>query len=707
MFDEKGIYTYLGNSVKAQLGYEVEELLGTAALACVHPDDLAYMTEAFALLRQVPNAQLRRFRLQEKSGEWRWMQGMLTNLLQDQNVEGVLMVLQDVTALVEAETSKAHYQAYFESLFFGHPEAVFALDGLGAFTEVNSQVAELTGYTREETLGGHYHRFVHPDFIQHADEMFRQALAGHAQHTELSIISKQGQLKLLFITLVPVYAEGKAVGIQGIAQDITLAKKSQQLLNEQTTQLNNIVESIPDPFFVVDDAWRFEYVNTAFASFLGKPRTETVGKSILALHPSIEDTLFFEKCQEVAAHRTTVNFEESYPSSKFETIRYSIFPIKNGIAVHFEDFTAQKAILQELEKLSLVASKTTNGVVIMDAQCRIEWVNDGFCRLTGYTRAEVAGKVPSVLLQGPESDPAASRRIREKYESQQPFSEEILNYRKSGEKFWFAIDVTPIFDAQGQLTNYIAIETDITEKKDSEAKLTKLASDLLRQNLNLQQFAYMVSHNLRAPVANIIGLTSLLKKFDMRTAPYDKSLEKLEYSGHQLDTVIRDISTILTVREAVGVCQPEPVNLLALCREVLAPFEEQLQECKTELKLEVESRFEVLSIKAYLYSILYNLISNAIKFRANERPLLIRLGIAWGMHSYVLTFSDNGLGMDLHQAEDQLFKLYTRFHPDIPGKGIGLYLVKTQVEALGGKISVSSAPGIGTTFTISLGEEHV
>jgi len=707
VINEEGVYSYVGSSVKQQLGYEVEEMLGTCAISYIHPDDAACAAKVLGDIHLLQDVQMKPFRFKAKSGEWRWMQCTITNMLENKYVQGIVTNSKDVTEVVEAESRKDYHLAYYEALFFEHPDAVFTLDSRGNINRVNSHVSLITGYAEADILGCHFSILLHPDHAQLAEEAFREALAGKALHRKLPILSRLGEEKMLFLTLIPVHIQGEAVGIQGIAQDITASLQAQQLLKDQANQLHNIVESIPDPFYVLDSAWRFEHANAAYLNFLGTAREHIAGKNIWELYPFAATTGFYEKCLEVAANRTTVYFEETYPGHRFETLKFTIFPADSGIAVHFVDYTAQKLTQLELEKLSLVASKTINGVVIMNNKGCIDWVNDGFCRITGYTREEVAGLAPSLLLQGPDTDPEAARRIQEKYRLQQPFSSEILNYKKNGQKFWFAIDVAPIFDAQGELVNYIAVQTDITERKESEAKLLTLTDDLLKHNRNLQQFAYIVSHNLRAPVANALGLAALLKKLDKHSAFYDKSMEKLQVSVHQLDTVIKDISNILTTREAGGMETRKQVSLLEVCQEVLQSFEEQLQEIGAQVQLEIDSSIQMLSIKAYLYSILYNLISNAIKFRATERPLSLHVAVAKDARGYVLTFSDNGLGMDMRQVEHQLFKLYNRFHTDIQGKGMGLYMLKTQVEALGGKVKVESKLGAGTTFTLFLGAKHV
>jgi methyl-accepting chemotaxis protein len=129
------------------------------------------------------------------------------------------------------------------------------------------------------------------------------------------------------------------------------------------------------------------------------------------------------------------------------------------------DITDQVRLRQEAATLSLVANETDNSVVITDAHGHIEYVNAGFTRLTGYTAAEALGRKPGELLQGKHTDADAKRRIREKLDAQQPFSDEILNYNKAGASYWISLAINPVFDAQRQLTKFVSIQTDVTASK--------------------------------------------------------------------------------------------------------------------------------------------------------------------------------------------------------------------------------------------------
>ncbi|GAB3637950.1 hypothetical protein GCM10027422_35400 [Hymenobacter arcticus] len=246
-----------------------------------------------------------------------------------------------------------------------------------------------------------------------------------------------------------------------------------------------------------------------------------------------------------------------------------------------------------------------------------------------------------------------------------------------------------------QVVGVQLVSRDITEK-------TQQQQELLAHNTDLQQFTYIVSHNLRAPLANALGLADMLGLVKANTPEFESARTLLQTSLHQLDQVLLDINTILLIRDQVKLAAPEEVLLADVVTQVQQSLHAPLHDCGGTLRTIIPAGFRVRGNRAYLYSIFYNLLSNAIKYRDARRPL--RLGLTATQEpeqGQVIVVADNGLGIDLARAGADVFKLYQRFHPQYPGRGVGLYLTKTHVESLGGGIKVSSVVGEGTQFTIT------
>ena len=240
------------------------------------------------------------------------------------------------------------------------------------------------------------------------------------------------------------------------------------------------------------------------------------------------------------------------------------------------------------------------------------------------------------------------------------------------------------------------IARDTTEKVQAQ-------EEILEKNKDLQQFTYIVSHNLRSPLTNAIGLVSLLEILEPGSSDFKATLTHLGSSLGQLDQVVQDMNTILSIRDKESLAQTESVPLVEVVQQVIQNFQEPLIDCGGTVRVSIPEDVQVLGDKAYIYSIFFNLLSNAIKFRSDQRPLEVELNVQIkDGQNKLITFTDNGSGIDLIKAGADMFKLYKRFHPRHSGRGLGLYLVKAHVESMGGHIVVNSRPNEGTTFKISL-----
>lgn len=230
-------------------------------------------------------------------------------------------------------------------------------------------------------------------------------------------------------------------------------------------------------------------------------------------------------------------------------------------------------------------------------------------------------------------------------------------------------------------------------------KLIDANEELIKHNHELQQFSYTISHNLRAPIARLLGLTNLLgmKQYEV-SEETQKIISLIKDSSLEFDGVIRDLNKIIDVRNEFYRVK-EKIHLLKELELVKKSLGEDLFD---DIQLQVNCHDEpsIYTVRPILNSILYNLISNAIKYKSEQRNLELSLRTYKEDKFIVLEIKDNGMGMNLDSYGKELFGLYKRFHSHIEGRGLGLYLVKSQIESLGGKIDIKSQLNVGTTFLI-------
>jgi signal transduction histidine kinase len=240
------------------------------------------------------------------------------------------------------------------------------------------------------------------------------------------------------------------------------------------------------------------------------------------------------------------------------------------------------------------------------------------------------------------------------------------------------------------------LHSDIEVKKD---ELFKTNQELVKHNNELMQFSFTVSHNLRAPVARMLGLMNLIS---LNVVPEEKDqlIGMLQKSTSELDAILKDLNLIIDSRSPLMSVR-EKISLEDCWYKTISLVQENILSEYT-LKGDFSEAPHVYSVRAMVQNIFYNLLSNALRYCSPDRPLHIDVKSAKTDGNTVITFSDNGLGLDMGLHGKDLFKLYKRFHSHVTGKGLGLYLVKTQVESLGGTIYAASELNKGTRFTVVL-----
>ncbi len=326
--------------------------------------------------------------------------------------------------------------------------------------------------------------------------------------------------------------------------------------------------------------------------------------------------------------------------------------------------------------------------------------NNNAIKLLKYPGKELITKKPEEISadiqpDGITSSEKASDFIAKTVAGEKSFFEWVCRDSK-GNDIFCEVRLVKIINSKQNLLRASLI--DISERKIAERERDKITSELIQQNKDLEQFAYIISHNLRSPVANLIGLSSALQEMN-GSSESGELIEQISTSVGKLDEVIHDLNNILEIKKEINE-NKVVVDFSELLDDVKISLSKSIVNNDVKIYVDFTDVTKLLTVKSYLYSIFYNLISNSIKFRQQNIALEIQIKSFVEEGKSGLIFKDNGMGIDLQKRGEQVFGLYKRFHNHVEGKGMGLFLVKTQVESLGGKISVSSEVNKGTEFRI-------
>ncbi|NRT15755.1 PAS domain S-box-containing protein [Flavobacterium sp. 28A] len=370
-----------------------------------------------------------------------------------------------------------------------------------------------------------------------------------------------------------------------------------------------------------------------------------------------------------------------------------------------QDITKQKEEELRLRLLETVILQTKDSIVITEADFnsnqlpKIVYVNPAFTKMTGYESQNIIGQSPDIF-NGENTDPKIIKKIISSIKKREENVLEILCYKKNKESFWLRFTMIPIHSYENEVSHWVSIQRDVTEEKRQEREKEHLIRELTQTNKDLKQFSYITSHNLRAPLSNLIGLLNLVDDIEIQDTELKEILNGLDKSTHLLNDTINDLTKIMVIKDSPSI-QKESVSLNEVFQNVSNQITFQIEKYKPLINTDFNKAPNLLINKSYIESILLNLLTNSIKYRSPDKTLEISMTSHRIDNNVILTFKDNGIGIDLIRNKEKIFGLYQRFHDHPESKGLGLYLVKSQVEAMGGNITIESQVNKGTTFVIT------
>ena len=518
--------------------------------------------------------------------------------------------------------------------------------------------------------------------------------------------------------------DGAVIGQRGVIVDITERKKAEAALRgvqEELRQHATMFDAAHDAIMTLDPEGTITYWNRGAERLYGWTTHEAVGQnanallrttfpeSREALWPKLMESGLWEgELRNVTRDGIPVAVSSSWTLMKDETGNASaILEISSDIT---ERKKAEAALAESEAKLRITFATMADGIVIAQLDETVTDYNDAILRLTERPREEIIGKpfedllppefrslipdarkllVGAVLLR---TEPGGGKRETVRTDAQ------LL--RKNGERVDIEANISTIEDASGQPAEFLIVARDVTERKQMESQLDSSLADLQRSNAELEQFAYVTSHDLQEPLRMITSYIQLIEedykgKLD---ADADQYIAFIVEGAIRMHTLVNDLlaySRVGTRGEPFM-----PTDLSSVLSAATANLEVAIEESHAVV---THDRLPtVLGDESQLIQLFQNLLGNAIKFRSDAPPM-IHLSVEETNGDWKLSVHDNGIGIDMQYAE-RIFAVFQRLHgrEEYPGTGIGLAVVKKIVERHGGRIWVESEPAKGSTFYFTL-----
>ena len=511
---------------------------------------------------------------------------------------------------------------------------------------------------------------------------------------------------------------GKIVRIQGAFQDISAQKGAEDRALALEAQLTATLEIITDGFCLIDNDWKFTFVNGQAERMLKRRREDVLGKTLWQEFPESLGTRMERECRLALQEQRTMRFEAFYPLLNL-CIHFHVYPTEDGLAIYFQDITQQRAEQAQLQLLQTAVSRLNDMVIITEAKAlggagpRIVFVNDAFERQTGYSLEDAQGHT-SRLLWGPNTQRTELDRIRAAMEKWQPVRAEIVIYTKDGSERWLETDITPIADKSGKFTHWVAVERDITERRQQQQEIlslnTKLEERVLLRtfelemaNKELESFAYSVSHDLRSPLSTVHAFSQLVLKTDgdQVSRKGRHYLDRIGVGAKHMGDLIEGLLTLAQVsRRRIKL---EPVDLSEIARRIA--HDHRKREPERQAELHIQDGLRAQGDACLLSVVLQNLLGNAWKFTSRQPVARIEVGSESDFNGNTVFFvRDNGAGFDM-AFTPKLFGTFERLHSpqEFSGTGIGLATVKRIIGRHGGRVWAESTPNEGASIFFTLG----
>lgn len=701
-----GYFKKINPAACALLEYSEEELLSIPFMELIHPDDLEKTANRFLELPTLKNASYFENRYLTKSGKTIWLAWSTTPSAEEELIFSVakdMTIQKTLQILLDSATNLAKIGGW--EMEVGSNDQTWST--------ISMEIHEVNR-TFEPTLK----RFI--EFYQgDAKTKVRSHLLNCLQHGipfdfEFPILTAKGKEKWIRTIGNAEMRDGKPIRIYGSFQDIHDRKHAEKELVLAYEEKNTILESIGDAFYSVDKNWMVTYWNRKAEEFLGIKKEIILNRNLWDVVKEDHKITLFDKLLEIETFTENLNYEHYFERLK---VWYSIsaYPNTSGISVYFKDITQRKLYVEQIresnERFEIVTQATNDAVWDYNVIDNEVYHGEGYRTLFGYPSGINRGGQKSWEEKiHPDDRQRLGAYFKGLFENSKIFDlYSEYKYKRADGTYAYVIDRGIILrDESGKVTRIIGATQDVTERKHYEeslkelnTKLEKHAKELALSNAELEQFAYVASHDLQEPLRMVTSfLTQLEKKYKPQLD--EKAHQYIEFAvdgARRMRQIILDLLDYSRIgKHDDGL---EEISLPKIVSEVLRLQGKLIEESGAQIF--VGDLPTINTFKAPIVQIFQNIIGNSLKYRKKGTAPVISINAEESENEWLFSVGDNGIGIEKEYFE-RVFIIFQRLHSkhEYSGTGMGLAIVKKILENLGGQIWVRSETGIGSTFFFTI-----
>lgn len=642
--------------------------------------------------------------------------------------------IQDIDQEKKIQKELQHSEEQFRTAFTYSPIGMALVSIEGKWMKVNQKLCDIVGYSEEELLQKTFMDITHPDDVQTDLALVKKTSHEPFQNVqrEKRYLHKKGYIIWVLVNIsILKNDDGTSSHFITQVQDITERKAKEIELVRANQELTSLFNSDAHVSIIATDtAGLITHFSKGAEILLGYEREEVINKlSPLAFHLAKE----LEEKSKKLSTLLGVPVKDSealialaktgaYDSQKWTYVRkdnstlpvqLDITAIKNnqghitgflGIATDISQILATKqALILSEQRWQFALEGSSNGVWDWNIVTNEVFYSKKWKQLIGYEDQEIPNTYEAWSSRvHPEDLERCQKDLEMHVKGHTPdYVNEHRMLCKDGNYKWILTRGKVLeWTADHKAVRIMGTHTDITWQKEKEDELSRMLDIVSEQNKRLLNFAYIVSHNLRSHSGNFKLLLDVIE-FSETHEELNEAFSHLKDIYYSLDDTIKNLNEIVKIQTNISK-QKEEINLHQYLEKTTDLLRTEIKLKKAVIHNNVDKGLSILWNPAYMESILLNLLTNGIKYRHPDRHPEISIDAYYVNESLVIEISDNGLGIDLEKHGQKLFGMYKTFHGNSDAKGIGLFITKNQIDAMGGKIEVHSEVDKGTIFKIYL-----
>ena len=621
--------------------------------------------------------------------------------------------LTDITQQKMAQDA-LQFQTILHSTMISNISDVIGIMGIDGVMKYKSpNIEKYFGWKPQDLIGTDGWLTIYPDDLDRIQKEFSDLVKNDKSVKTVTYRykCKNGSYKPIELTATNLANDPVIQGVLLNYHDITEREEAENSLRRSEAEKAAIIRAVPDLMFRIRrDGTYLDYMSTD-QNILFLPREQFLGKTISQVLPP--DLAL----QSMTAIETAFHHEEmaayEYSLKVNGKLRYfenrMIVSSADEVLSIIRDITYRKESEVALALQSAAFESFALAIIITDIKGVIQWANSAFTGLTGYLTDEAIGKTPGALVKSGKQDKDFYKRFWDTLLNKEIWTGELINRRKDGSHYYEEQTITPVLDSKGNISSFISIKIDITERKRIEHALIVAKNEAEKANQAKSEFLSRMSHELRTPMNSILGFAQLMEMGELNPKQ-KKSVRNILNGGKHLLNLINEVLDISGIEAGRVSLSFAPVQLSSIIRETIDTVDPFASAMHVKLEL-IDSGQDWLFVKAdhhRLRQVLLNLINNAVKYNRKGGSVMIKTELqpvlAPAIAFVRISVSDTGPGINPELIE-KLFLPFERIGAEktgIEGTGLGLMVVKKLMNAMGGSVGVESVPGEGSTFWIEL-----